>query len=457
MSRFDRLILAVAITLALAVGVLSVTAAKLGPTVDGFVVAKELGGVSVNSQIGILFTEPMDRRSVQTHFRIRPRLTGDFEWLGNELLLTPRKPLTYGTTYRVDISRGARSRSGTPLLRSFQRTFTTEAQHLLFLGQRGRERGQLVLMSVTGESRIVGSDDGRITDFSIAPSGSLVAYVKQGAARERPDELWLLSATDGSTQRILRQPDWTLSQPHLSADGRLLVFLASNVPVCSQPQVCQRSALPLIYLFNLQTRKLHRFTTADHVPFADLVSFSPSGQLAYDDLAGGSVLSLANTDGSHVLVLPAGGNSVQFGAFDPTGDRVAFVGQTPAAPNVEILLYQRGSYHPVSRVYDAETPAFSQSGTELAYAAYRGERDLEPVYGINRYDLGTHRTRRLTDPVQQSDWDPAWAPDDRYIAFIRSAPQETRFMGRGEIWVMRSDGSQARRLDTAGTAVQWVP
>jgi len=454
MSRFDRVILAVVLGLGLTVGALSVASATLGPTVDSMTAAEALDGTSVNTQIGITFTEPMSIKSVEQNFHIRPAVQGDFTWTGNELFYIPRRSLKYSTSYTVSIGSRAQGRSNRHLSRAFRGTFTTQKEHLLFLGSEGAERGHLVLASIGGKRTIVGN--GEVTDFSLSVDRSLAVYVRRGAAGERPDELWLLSLADGSTQRIFRRADWTMSQPHFSPDGRLLVFLATNVLLCQKYYGCYRDRTgPVVYLFDLRSRKAYAFSAGSDVPLTNFIDFSPAGQIAYTDL--GSALTLANPNGTHLLHIPDRGNSLEFAGFDRTGAKAAFVGQTPDSSGGDILIYTGGKYVDVSRgVYDSSVPAFSSSGKEVAYAAYRGELGIEPVYGINIYDFSSRRTYHLTAEREWSDWSPECSGDGQYIAFIRSQPQEAMYMGSGEIWVVKTDGTDARPLGVVGSNPQWV-
>ncbi|MBV9280558.1 MAG: Ig-like domain-containing protein, partial [Chloroflexi bacterium] len=402
------------------------------------------------------FTEPMDIRSVEANFHVKPAVAGDFVWSGNELFFTPRHSLHYGTTYSISVGAGARDRSGRKLSRAFHGGFTTQSEHLLYLGTQGAERDRLVLASVDGRRETIGSEG--VTGFSLSFDRSLVVYVKRGAPGERPDEIWLLSLADDSTQRVFRRPDWTISQPHFSPDGRYIVFLATNVMLCPKYYGCFRDRTgPVIYLLDLRSRKAGAFQARGDVPLTDFIAFSPSGQIAFTDL--GSALTLANPDGSHIVHIPYQGNSPVFAGFSSGGDRAAFVGQTPDSSGGDILVYQNqtSGYVDVSRgIYDSSTPAFSSSGKEVAYAAYRGELGIEPVYGINVYDFAGRTTKRLTAERDWSDWSPAWSGDDRYIAFVRSQPQESMYMGAGDVWVMKSNGTDARPLGDVGTSPAWV-
>jgi hypothetical protein len=158
-----------------------------------------------------------------------------------------------------------------------------------------------------------------------------------------------------------------------------------------------------------------------------------------------------------VLHVPNRGNSLQFAGFDQTGDKAAFVGQTPSSTGGDILVYWKGGYLDVSRgVYDSSEPSFANGGTAVAYAAYRGELGIEPIYGVSVYNFADRRTKHLTAERQWSDWSPTWSPDDRYLAFVRSSPQEAMYMGAGEVWVIGRDGSDAHPLGGVGENPQWV-
>jgi Tol biopolymer transport system component len=266
----------------------------------------------------------------------------------------------------------------------------------------------------------------------------------------------MLSLADGSTQRIFRKPDWTISQAHLSPDQQTVVFLATNVRICRQYYGCFRNATgPVIYLLNLRSHRATQFRSASDTPITDFIDFSPAGQLAFTDL--GSALTLSNPSGRRIEHVPNLGNSLIYVGFDPSGNKAAFVGQTPSSSGGDILVYDGGRYIDVSRgVYDSSTPSFSWDGKHIAYAAYRGERDVEPIYGINVYTFRSKKTRRLTAPHTWSDWAPQWSPDGGYIAFVRSRPQESMYMGSGQIWVMKSNGTDRHPLGGVGGQIHWV-
>jgi Tol biopolymer transport system component len=191
------------------------------------------------------------------------------------------------------------------------------------------------------------------------------------------------------------------------------------------------------------------------VPITNFIDFSPAGQIAYTDL--GSPLTLSDVNGTHTLHIPNGNNELVYAGFDPTGARAVFVGQTPSSSGGDILVYDRGKYLDVSQgVYDSTTPSFSSTGGDVAYAGYRGELGIEPIYGITAYDIGRRVSRKLTSEKRFSDWAPQWSPDNSYIAFVRSAPREAMYMGAGEVWVIRPNGKDAHPLGAQASEVRWV-
>jgi Tol biopolymer transport system component len=398
----------------------------------------------------------MDHRSVERSFRLRPSVPGSFNWVGNELVFLPTKRLAYSTTYRLRVDGKAVGAGGRDLLRPYQTSFTTQAQHLLYLGSSGDEKGHLVLASISGAKKTVDGGSGNVEDFSVSLDRTLAVFVKRGSSTERQDEIWMLSLADGSSQRVYRRPDWNIKEPHLSPDGNTIVFLATNVRICTKYYRCFRDQTsPIVEILDLRTHRVRQFHSAGDVPITNFVDFSPAGQLAYTDL--GSPLTLSNIDGSNTLHIPNGNNELVYAGFDPTGARAAFVGQTPSSSGGDILVYDRGRYIDISKgVYDSTTPSFSSSGKALAYAGYRGELGIEPIYGVTTYSFVTGTTRKLTSEKRFSDWAPQWSPDDRYIALIRSQPQEAMYMGEGEIWVIGSDGKDPRPLGATASEVRWV-
>lgn len=217
-----------------------------------------------------------------------------------------------------------------------------------------------------------------------------------------------------------------------------------------------------------------------------------NGELAYEGkLSRSGLLLLTGPKGGKPRRLAAPGTPAD-PAFSPLGRRIAFTSRT------EIwVMYADGSN--VRQVTvgpePSREPTWSPNGARLAFTTgYKGDRDLYRIgadgNGLKRLttsslddespawsstnliafvrhgragdgDIAVTKyyggTVRLLTGGDADDADPAWSPDGRRIVFTRlptAAPPRKKGKKRKrpphvrELWVMRSNGSKARKLAT---------
>ncbi|MFL5914853.1 MAG: TolB family protein [Gaiellaceae bacterium] len=90
-------------------------------------------------------------------------------------------------------------------------------------------------------------------------------------------------------------------------------------------------------------------------------------------------------------------------------------------------------------------PSWSPDGSRIAYRdSRRGINNNDEIYVMR--SNGTH-VRNLTRTRDDNEWSPSWSPDGKLIAFYR-----------GELWVMRPNGTAARAITTVeGEYPAWSP
>ena len=130
-------------------------------------------------------------------------------------------------------------------------------------------------------------------------------------------------------------------------------------------------------------------------------------------------------------------------AWAPKGDRIAFVSDRNG--NADLYVIDPDGRHEV-RLTDDPAPdeafAWDPSGDRIAYVSYRhGAKPEEIGIGDAEVFVVDVRTGETTNLSRNPAWDgdPDWSPDGTRIVF-------TRRTDHGEIYVMRSDGSEQERL-----------
>jgi Tol biopolymer transport system component len=110
-------------------------------------------------------------------------------------------------------------------------------------------------------------------------------------------------------------------------------------------------------------------------------------------------------------------------------------------------------------------PAVSPDGRQVAFARGvalvdgRPAGPLPPGLHVNVAAPASRRVwlaaadgsspRRLTDAAGWADEAPAWTPDGRWVVFVRWRPAADE-PGAAELWAVRPDGTDARRLAALG-------
>ncbi|UCE37750.1 MAG: Ig-like domain-containing protein [Thermoplasmata archaeon] len=85
--------------------------------------------VPIDTTITIVFSEEMNRTSVEDSFSISPTTSGVFSWQGISVLtFTPSSPLSVGTIYELSISRNATDLAGNNMTREYNWQFITTTQ-----------------------------------------------------------------------------------------------------------------------------------------------------------------------------------------------------------------------------------------------------------------------------------------------------------------------------------------
>lgn len=273
------------------------------------------------------------------------------------------------------------------------------------------------------------------------PSGQIV-YVCQYSKLQGRNQICLINA-DGSGQQVLTEAgahdDFF---PEIAPDGGSVIF-SSN-----------RSGRYQIWELELLSGEVTQLTSFNNgEPFAPAIS--PDGETIVFYYQGANScwydcqLWIMDRDGDdpHALTDVPGG--AWDPAWSPDGSQILFASAVQSRPQLH--------------VYDLASGEVSQM-TDIV--GIRGRNDWAPDglhvstyvgstwdWNIYTFDLNGQNPRQLTDGF--SNLAPSYSPDGQWIVFMSYRDHPRQPLGC-EIYIMRTDGSDVRRLTENGIC-DWQP
>jgi Tol biopolymer transport system component len=457
-----RIALATIVVIVLIAGGIVLTAWNKKPRLVEIYPKSGAINVPATTSIKLVFSGTMKPETVSQHLTIEPAINGKYTWDKNILIFTPEQAWPAGQEVKLSLLAGAQAAS----LISFPMSgvswsFRTSAATLAYLWPSNGSGDIYALSPDTGQILRYTKGLG-VLDFSVSSDGLIIYFSadnsKGGASLYKIDRTEVSSSADGSypAAEIMDCITALCRNPVVSYDNQ---YLAYEYIV---PNPGGGSGSAQIWLLNLlteQTAAIGRENDETVQP-----SWSSKGVLAYYNVtnAGYQIINILTRQS---VALP--NQTGQPGDWSPGGDYYL-------AP--EIFYYQapdnteRGTSHliryaisigtgeDISKSLDVEDAeaVYSLDGGSIAFA----RKFLDAAHWSLGRQLWIMRSdgsnaHPITDEADFNHYDLAWSRDGLKLAYVRF--DESKPANQPELWMINVDGSNALQLVIGGYSPVWIP
>lgn len=395
-SSWPRLILIGAVVLALLLAAFIFNLPRVvGNTPQGT-------NISARTSVTLTFTTDMNQSSVEQQLRFEPVVVGAFSWQGRTLSFTPAAEWPPGPV-KITLNAGAADRNGLPMLFASEWEFTVGESSIAFL-LNTNDIANLWSQPVRSDGEPTQITDERfgVDRFAVSPDGTRFVYA--ALRTEGGADLKLLTRDGGAATELLACPSDRCTAPVFSADSRRLAF--ERHPLLNLEQ----STLEVL---DLQTGE-RTVIDSDPTHLSQSPTFARDGRLAFLNLYEQVIVIYDFTTGeTHHLL----NNSGEMGAWSPDGQFLVFPQITSEPP---------------------PTPAPGTQAPALQLDTFFSH--------LQRVVVGTGVSENISGAGAVEDAAPVYSPFGEWIVFGRKNIEQEQWTPGKQLWLMRSDGSEARAL-----------
>ena len=453
------------------------------PRLSGVSPVPGAAAVPAGTQLRLTFSRPMQAASVTRRLTIDPPLPGSFTWEGNTLIFNPDQPWPSAQTVSVRLEAGGRATGllSLPLREDAAWTFTVGQPRLAYLYPAEGAASLYILDLSTGESRSLAEDLNGVLEYDVTTAGTAVYYsIKNLEGGSDIFRLEVDSPVDISTDQPPSLPENPLPTRVVSC-GRALCRAPEVAPQGDylayeqvEGQGSGQSASLRVWLLPLSSDGLAAPGQSpvlagepDHR--TEQPAWSPNGLLTFYDnnLPGFVILDPTTGETDHFS-----NQTGQPGSWDPSGTayvahEIAYIRVSESDPsdvatiaNSHLILFNRldGTTRDLSLAENLEdaSPVFSPNGEWIAFS----RKFLDLARWTPGRQLWVMRSngedaRQLTDDPYYNHYEIVWSPDNRLLAFVRF--NQTELIEPPELWVIRPDGTDAQQLVKGGYSPRWLP
>jgi Tol biopolymer transport system component len=418
----------------------------------------------------------MDRISVESRFTLEPSQSGHFEWNedGKELTFIPDDPWPQGEQIKFILASGSRTNFFLPILRAQQWSFFVGSPRIAYLWPAGGIAELYARSLSEGETIQITNTSFGVLDFAVSYEAAQIVYTV--LTTNGGSEIWHLDLVSGESKIIFTcHQGFRCQEPRISPDLEEVVFERIALEGGSNGKPLPDSSE--IWKIRIgDDAQAFRLSTSNHNAISP--SWSPKGLLAYYDATSQEIMiveplilpepsvrgSIANELGV-VGAWAADGISLVFpdmvvldetySRYEPTGDEFPLFYSHLFRQSINFGLREDLSSVEFELVEDA-SPVLSPDGKWIAFSRKHLQEDLwtpgRQVW-IMRTD-GSDATQ-VTDTPDYNHSTLAWNPEGTALSFVRI--NQSDFAAGPEVWIYEFETDSMKFLSNGGFLPQWIP
>src|SRR5579883_669604 len=431
----DRVAIALMLILSLLIGLLMLQGDVVKPSVRKFSWQnQQIGAEDVS--FSMIFSRPMDIKSVEKNLEINPPLAGKFSWAGRRMVYTLLTPAPYGTNYQLKLRNAedkfSQKGKKTRLIQPFTGAFRTRDRVFLYIGTENEDQGRLILYNLTQEQKkVLTPKDIVVLDFKPFPNGEKILFSAHTTANQDilsnqiytvttgiPAQSEKQAEAAGKVDLVLDNKDYQNLKFDLSPDGQTIVVQRGNK---ANPGDFGLWFMPATHSSSGEKPVLQRLQSQ---PSGDFMITPDSRAVAVAQGQGAAILPLQKDANKPLDFLP------QFGlvqAFSKDGSKAAMVKFNTNYTKDLFLVTNQGLQKQLLRTkgsilscqFDTASPTLYCLLTQLL----PGEQYQEQPYLV-AIDLKTWQQKPLLVlPPQEHNVQMNLSPDGLGLLFDQVIPQ----------------------------------
>ena len=201
-----------------------------------------------------------------------------------------------------------------------------------------------------------------------------------------------------------------------------------------------------IYIMNSDGSWLKKLT--DNNAFDGYPVWSLDGhKIAFESNRDGAFqIYIMDHDGNNQVRVTGGNYNNRFPSWSPDGKKIAYQSKRDNGLEIYVIDLKKKKEKMLTKAwYRSGLPDWSPDGNKIAFTANK-------LLGWGVYVMGKDGTNIKALDTKGGSCRPHWSPDGKKIAYVSQKAD-----GKGDIWIMKADGSTKRRLTSDSHNYDYYP